>query len=78
MNKKVGVVYDLIYSDVDKCYIAIPHFNKESVKEHYDRINIGSSGLSGSTQIKTKLVVDFLKKNDEFLLYEPLSRVKGN
>jgi hypothetical protein len=60
--KKEKVIYDLIYSDVDRCHIAIPHFNQESVKQHHDRINIGTSGLSGSMKVKSKDVVELLKK----------------
>ena len=57
---KQTMLFDIVYSDVDQCYIAIPHIGKESVKEHYDRINYGTSGLIASFRIETETVVKFL------------------
>lgn len=52
--------YDLVYSDVDECYIAIPHLGPQSIKEHYDRIYSGTSGLYASFRIDTGRVAQFI------------------
>jgi hypothetical protein len=53
--------YDIIYSDTDNSYIAIPHINKESVKGHYDRINCGTSGLYASIKVDSAAMQNLIK-----------------